>query len=84
MQAKAVQMAAALLVGSVGSVWASTGGASQEGTGMLVGLLIGFGVLVLLFQVGPAMVTFISMLRGLFSSKPAEATFSPFKGKFEK
>lgn len=84
MQVKVAQIMAAVLASGAGSAWASTGNAGIEGTSMLVWFLIAFGSLILLFQVGPAMVTFYSMMRGLFSSKPAEATFSPFKGKFEK
>jgi hypothetical protein len=51
----------------------------QVGNGMLIWCFIGFGMLVLLFQATPAMITFYSMLKGLFSTSPSEATFSPFK-----
>lgn len=48
---------------------------------MLIWFLIGFGVMVLLFQAAPAIVMFFTMLRGVFSSTSPEASFSLQKGK---
>lgn len=72
---------APLLAGSAGSAAAAvtSAAADKAGSGMLIWFFIGFAVLVLLFQAAPALVTFCSMLRGLFSTSPAEASFSPFK-----
>ncbi len=70
-----------LLAGSAASAVAASSSASAEqaGSGMLIWFFIGFAVMVLLFQATPALVTFVSMLKGLFSSDPADASFSPFK-----
>lgn len=72
---------ASILAGSAGSAAASVSSAVADkvGSGMLIWFFIGFAVLVLLFQATPALVTFYSMLKGLFSSSPAEASFTPFK-----
>ena len=79
MKATVIKMLAPILLGSATSALAATGAAEQAGNGMLIWCFIGFGMLVLLFQATPAMITFYSMLKGLFSTSPAEATFSPFK-----
>lgn len=73
-----------MLTGSATASFAATTGLEQGGNGMLVWFFIGFGVMLVLFQAAPAIVMFASMMKGLFSSNPAEATFSPFKGKGEK
>lgn len=70
-----------LLAGSAGSAAAAVSSASADkvGSGMLIWFFIGFAVMLLLFQAAPALVTFYSMMKGLFSSCPSEASFSPFK-----
>lgn len=74
-----------MLTGSATASFAATTGLEQGGNGMmLVWFFIGFGVMLVLFQAAPAIVMFASMMKGLFSSNQAEATFSPFKGKGEK
>ena len=86
MKTTALKVIASLLAGSAGSAVAASSSASAElaGNGMLLWFFIGFGVMVVLFQAAPAIVMFASMMKGLFSSNPAEAIFSPFKGKAEK
>lgn len=81
MRTQTIQAAVILLSSFSTAAYAATGSIAQNSGGLLVWLLIGFGVMVLLFQAAPAMVMFLSMLKGLFSSDPAEASFSPFKGK---
>lgn len=53
---------------------------SEQGGGVLIWLLICFGVLVFVVQAVPALVTFSSMLRGLFSKAPdADISLSAVK-----
>lgn len=73
-----------LLVGTATSSFAATYGSEQTGSSMLTWFFIGFGIMVLVFQVAPAIVMFFSMVKGIFSSSPAEASFSPWKGKTDK
>ncbi len=73
-----------IAAGSATAASAAAGGAEQAGNGMLIWFFIGFGVMVVLFQAAPAVVMFASMMKGLFSSNPAEASFSPFKREGEK
>ncbi|NJD37314.1 MAG: hypothetical protein FIA89_03170 [Geobacter sp.] len=70
---------APILAGSAGPAAAASVAADKADSGMLIWFFIGFAVMVLLFQATPALVTFFSMLKGLFSSSPADAAFSPFK-----
>jgi hypothetical protein len=70
---------ALILVGGTNSAFAAPGSTELASSSMLIWFFIGFGVMVLLFQVTPALITFYSMLKGLFSTAPAETTFSPFK-----
>lgn len=72
-----------LLAGSASSVFASTNRMEPGGNGMLVWFLIGFGVMVLLFQAAPAMAMFFSMLKGLFSITTSEVTLAAQKGKIK-
>ena len=83
MKWNAIKMLIPLLTGSATSAFASAQGAEQ-GNGMLVWFLIGFGVMVVLFQATPAAIMFFSMIKGLFSTDPSEASFSPWKGKSPK
>lgn len=73
-----------ILSGSATAAFAASNSTEQAGNGMLIWFLIGFAVMILLFQAAPAVLMFASMMKGLFSSNPAEASFSPFKGKGEK
>jgi len=73
-----------LLVGTATSSFAATYSSEQTGSGMLTWFFIGFGIMVLVFQVVPAVMMFFSMVKGIFSSSPAEASFSPWKGKTDK
>ena len=56
---------AALLV-SVSQVMAA-GGGSTEPVGILMILFIGFGALILVFQLFPAVVLFVGMVKGLMA-----------------
>lgn len=69
-----------VLVVSVSTAFAA-GESNQEGSGILMTLFLIFGALILLFQAVPALITFFSMLKGLFSSRQGEVSFSPLKGK---
>jgi len=73
-----------VLAGSTTSAFAAANKLGQNDSGMLVWFLIGFGVMVILFQAAPAMVMFFSMLKGLFSNKASEASFSLPKGRIAK
>jgi hypothetical protein len=77
----ALKILVPILAGSATASFAATTGLEQGSNGMLVWFFIGFGVMVVLFQAAPAIVMFASMMKGLFSSNPAEASFSPFKSK---
>lgn len=80
----ALKILVPILAGSATASFAATASLEQGSNGMLVWFFIGFGVMVVLFQAAPAIVMFASMMKGLFSSNPAEASFSPFKSKGEK
>ncbi|MDK9717341.1 MAG: hypothetical protein OEL57_05460 [Trichlorobacter sp.] len=80
----ALKILVPIVTGSATAACAAASGAEQGGNGMLVWFFIGFAVMVVLFQATPAVVVFASMMKGLFSSNPAEASFSPFKGKGNK
>ena len=57
------------LVASVTPALAA-GGGGTEGISLLTALFLGFGALVIVFQLIPGLVLFAAMLKGLFS--PAE------------
>lgn len=54
-----------LLIACSSAIAAS--GAGTEGNGLLVTLFLGFGALIIAFQLVPGMVLFGSMLKGIFS-----------------
>lgn len=60
-------MIAAVAAGA-SSAFAATTGAGNDGSGPLLWFFIGFGVLVVMIQVVPSVILFVSMLRGLFSA----------------
>lgn len=62
---------AGLLLMITGSAFAGTGGQSDE-NGWLWMLFLGFGALILVFQLVPSVILFGSMLKGLFSSTSKE------------
>ena len=66
-------MVIALLGACAAAEFAATGGAAGEGSGPLVWIFLGFGVLVVMLQAVPALILFVSMLRGLFSASEKEA-----------
>lgn len=54
----------------------AAGGAESEGNGLLVTLFLGFGALIIVFQLVPGLVLFGSMIKALFAkadAKPAMA-----------
>lgn len=59
----------ALLICSSSAFAASTAAANTDG-GMLVALFIGFFALIVVFQLIPAAMMFIGMIKTLFSGKP--------------
>lgn len=70
-----------VLAGSTTSAFAAANKLGQDGSGMLVWFLIGFAVMVMLFQAAPAIVMFISMLKALFLSNASEEPPSLLKGR---
>jgi len=73
MKTNIVKTVIALLSACAASAFAATTGTAGEGSGPLVWFLIGFGVLVIMLQAVPAVILFVSMLRGLFSAHEKEA-----------
>ncbi len=64
------------------TVFAATGiSPEQAGAGQLMWGFLAFGAVLVIYKTLPAVLVFFSMLKGLFSINPAEATFSPWKGK---
>jgi hypothetical protein len=58
-----------------GSAFADTGAGTAE-NGWLWMLFLGFGALIVAFQLVPSMILFGSMLRGLFSTAAKESSAS--------
>lgn len=79
MKAAVIKMCVPIALLSSSPAFAVSGGAEQVDSGTLILFFIAFGVMVALFQATPALITFYSMLKGVFSSNPSRATFSPFK-----
>lgn len=73
-----------VLAGSATSAFAAVKNLGKDDSGMLVWFLIGFGVMVMLFQAAPAIVMFISMLKGLFSRNTSEVSLSLQKSRISK
>jgi len=71
MKINIIKTAIALLGACAASAFAATG-AAGDGSGPLVWFFIGFGVLVIMFQAVPAVILFVSMLRGLFTTAEKE------------
>lgn len=61
-----VRNVAFTLMGSTSAAYAASG-AEGEGSGLLLALFLGFGVLIILFQFVPGLALFFSMIKGLFS-----------------
>ncbi len=68
MKTKLIKLTAALTGAGASSAYAASSGVGGEGSGMLVWFLIGFGVMVIMLQAVPALIMFVSMVKGLFSS----------------
>ena len=62
-----------ILLMIAGSAFADTGAGGEE-SGWLWMLFLGFGALIIVFQLVPSMILFGSMLKGLFSSTVKETT----------
>ncbi len=62
-----------ILLMIAGSAFADTGTGGEE-SGWLWMLFLGFGALIIVFQLVPSMILFGSMLKGLFSSTAKETT----------
>jgi hypothetical protein len=74
MKAKITKLVIALTGAGATSAYAAATNSATEGSGLLVWFLIGFGVLVVMLQAVPALVMFVSMLKGLFGSTDKPAT----------
>ncbi len=81
MKSRVMKIMIPVLVGTATSAFAATINLEQVGAGPIVWFFIGFAVMLLIAQAMPAMLIFFSMLKGLFSTNPAESSFSPWKGK---
>lgn len=84
MKATIIKSVLALLAGSCSTAFASIGTLGMGTNSVLVWFFIGFGVMIVLFQAAPALITFSAIVRGLFSTSPSTATFSPWKSKNDK
>ncbi|HEY6839317.1 MAG TPA: hypothetical protein VI389_11280 [Geobacteraceae bacterium] len=51
-------------------------GKETEGSGLLLSLFIGFGALIIVFQLVPSLILFGSMLKGLFTRTAKETALS--------
>lgn len=74
MKTTILKTALALLGAGASSAFAATTGTAAEGSGPLVWFFIGFGVMVIMLQAVPALILFVSMLKGLFAASEKEAT----------
>lgn len=81
MKSISMQTVLALLVCSPNAALAAAGTTEHGNNGILIWLCIGFGVMIVLFQAAPALVTFLATIKGLFSTSPSAASFSPWKNK---
>lgn len=61
----------ALLIGGASMAFAASGAESEENS-LLLGLFLGFGALIIVFQLFPGAMLFFSMVKGLFSSARKE------------
>lgn len=66
------------ILGCTASAFAS-GGATPEDGGLLTTLFVGFGVCIFVFQLIPAALLFVSMIKGLFSAEQEKATVATEK-----
>jgi len=74
MKTNMIKTLIALVVAGATSAFAATSGSADAGSGALVWAFLGFTVFVVMLQAVPALILFVSMLRGLFSSSGKEAT----------
>jgi hypothetical protein len=74
MKTNMIKTLVALFVAGAASAFAATSGVAGEGSGLLIWVFLGFTVLVVMLQAIPALILFVSMLRGLFSPSEKEAT----------
>jgi heme exporter protein D len=74
MKTNMIKTLAALFVAGAASAFAATSGSAGEGSGPFIWVFLGFTVLVVMLQAIPALILFVSMLRGLFSPSAKEAT----------
>ena len=54
-------------------------GAEPGGNGLMVILFLGFGALIIVFQLIPALMLFVSMVKGLFRKPTKAAAFAAGK-----
>ena len=74
MKTNIIKSIIALVGACAASAFAASAGISGQGSGPLVWFFIGFGVLLIMLQAVPAIILFISLLRGLFSTSEEEVT----------
>ena len=60
------------LIGCASAAYAASS-AEGEGSSFLLALFLGFGALIIVFQLFPGGMLFFSMVKGLFSSAPKDA-----------
>jgi hypothetical protein len=54
-------------------------GSEPEGSGLLIILFFGFGALIVVFQLVPGLVLFVTMVKELFTPAPKKATATASK-----
>lgn len=74
MKTTIVKTVIALVGATATAAYAATSGSAAEGSGPLIWFFVGFGALVVLLQAVPALVLFVSMLKGLFATSDKEVT----------
>lgn len=69
MKTTIVKTVIALCGAGASAVFAATSGLTDDGSGLLIWSLIGFGVMIIMLQAVPALILFVSLLKGLFSGQ---------------
>ena len=72
---KTMKMLATMIIGSTSAAYAGSN-AQTDGAGILTYLFIGFFALIVVTQLVPAVILFVSMLKGLFSGTEKTSTKS--------
>lgn len=71
-----IKLVIALIGAGASAAFASTAGIGSSEDGLLIWAFIGFGVMLIMLQAVPALILFVGMLKGLFSSPDKHATLT--------